>query len=183
MKATTFSAIVAVTTIMMVSGASGYKRAIAPLVPSHSDMSSVVGTAAAKSEYSEKYPAWKAFSDDNSEYWVSKVYDPDVWISYEFRRLYRVKGYRLFFNSGHTNINRAPKHFRLETLIRGSWVLVDERCCETDWEGSEERTYMLSNYVVGQTFRLLFIDDNDDSSTSQIKAISLHRIQFLGVVV
>lgn len=183
MKATTFFTILAIATTMTASISDGCKRAMAPLVPSQRGVSSSVGTAMAKSEYSEKYPAWKAFSDDNSEYWVSRVYDTNVWISYEFRRLYRVRGYRLFFNNGQHNIKRAPKHFRLETLIGGSWEVVDERCCETDWEGSEERTYMLSKDAIGQTFRLLFVDDNDDASTTQINAISLHRIQYLGVPV
>lgn len=170
-------------TIIMLSSANACKHAMAPLVSSHTGPSSSTGVASAKSEYSSKYPAWQAFSDDSSEYWISRSYDLNVWIAYEFKRLYRVRAYRLFFNNGDAHVTRAPKHFRMETLIGGSWVLVDERCCETDWEGSEERTYTLANDSVGQSFRLLFIDDNDDSSTSQIKTISLSRIQFLGVPV
>lgn len=158
-------------------------RHMAPLTLSHSGVSSAYGKVTSNSQYASKYAAWKAFSDNHVNYWVSGLYDSPTWIAYEFTTARRVRAYRFHFANGPSLRTRAPKHFQLQVKIGGSWVTVDERCCETNWAGAEERTFKLSNDAVGTHFRIMFFDDNDSRTNSKIIVISMYRIQFLGVPV
>lgn len=151
---------------------------IYPQTTSHTGSTSSSGTVTAKSMYSSTYAPWKAFSDD-SGMWISGVYDSPTWIEYSFDRTRKLWAYRLFFANGSLT-SRAPKQFDLQVWQSNQWVTVDSRCCETDWYGVEERTFTMSNAVVGDRFRIYFYDDND--SRSGVVVVSLRRIEFLGSV-
>lgn len=151
-----------------------------PLAPHQTDYDGP-GVVAAKSEYSSSYRAWMAFSDINGHrhMWISGVRDSPTWISYDHKRPVKLRAYRFYFTNGSLK-SRAPKHFQLQVKRGNTWETVDERTNETSWLGVEERTYCLREEAVGQQFRIVFLDDNDDRSG--VVVISLARIQFLGVI-
>lgn len=150
-----------------------------PLVHSHYGYNTY-GTVTSKSHYSPRYAAWEAFSDIAGTYWVSGVYDSPTWIAYEFKGTRKVRAYQFYFANGRHLRTRAPKNFQLQVRRGSWWQTVDERCCETNWAGSEKRFYYLPRAVIGSHFRIMFYDDNDSRTRSKIIVISMKRIQFWG---
>lgn len=150
------------------------------LISYHNGSTSSTGVVTRSGVFSSTYEAWNAFSD-RPGMWLSKVFENPAWIQYSFMgRTRRVHGYKFHFANGGRLTTRAPKKFFLQVERGGVWEPVDYRCCETNWAGSENRTYWLRQNVAGNHFRFLFIDDND--ARKGIVVISLARITLIGRV-
>lgn len=168
----------------------GAALAMAPMIHDHGgSSSSTTGKVEVSGEYgtpdggATPYGGANAVSWDPS-YWVSQTYQSPAWISYEFTDggIRAVQAYRILFTNGENLKTRAPKRFEFQVQLDGnddaSWKTVDYRCCETNWDGSQERTYRLSKIVKGTKFRILFHEDNDNRA--DIVVVSMQRFEILG---
>lgn len=113
--------------------------------------------------YSSSYPAWQAFDGAHSSMWISQVWQTPAWIGYEFDYPKTINSYTIDYANGSIT-TRAPKDFRLEGSNNQGWVILDVRSNETNWAGSEKRTYSVSNPGSYKKYRLYVTDDNDDRS-------------------
>lgn len=162
--------------LLLIAESSANLRPLRPLIPSHTGPISITGKVEVSGVLTSCDAGWNAFSD-NSQLWISGLYQAPAWATYEFFGSPRVvRAYRFLYGNGRI-LSRAPKRFAFQVLRGSKWVTINTRCCETEWAGTEERTFHLDSAVVGQKFRFLFYEDND--SRSAIVVISLKRIQIL----
>lgn len=112
-------------------------------------------------EISASFPAWQAFDGVSSTMWISDTFETPAWIAYEFDYPTFVDSYSInYANGGITT--RAPKEFELQGSSDGDeWVTLDTETNQTDWGGSETRTFAVDSPGAYTQYRLLVTDDND----------------------
>lgn len=112
-------------------------------------------------EHSSSYQTYQAFDGDNSSMWISSTWETPAWLAYDFAEPTFIEKYSIHYSNGSIR-TRAPKDFELQGNNGNSWVTLDKRHNETNWAGSEERSYTVSTPGYYQEYRLLITDDNDN---------------------
>ena len=100
------------------------------------------------SVYSTAY-GWKAFDHSSSTYWIANGTGPE-WVSLTFPSDRRVAKYALSSTTG----GDAPKDWTLEGWNGSSYVVVDTRSSETNWNVLERREYVCTNSAFYPKYRL-----------------------------
>ena len=151
------NAVIALAGVLVISSAA--HAACVDQVPTLSGSSSNVSTSG---DYSSTYPGWKAF-DGSGSMWISQTYETPAWISYQFSNTKKIERYSIRYTNGSIT-SRAPKNFQLQGLSGSTWVTLDTRSNQINWQGSETRAYTVSSPGYYSRYRLYITDDNDSSS-------------------
>lgn len=112
-------------------------------------------------DYDSTYSGAHAFDGERSSMWISEPYQSPAWIAYDFGSTTKVDRYSIDFVNGSLT-SRAPKDFELQGYSDGTWRTLDRRINETNWQGTEKRSYAVANSGFYTQYRLLIEDDNDD---------------------
>jgi hypothetical protein len=124
--------------------------------------------------YSSSYEATNAFDANDSSMWISEVFQNPAWIGYEYTDSQRrVLSYNFKFING-TLTSRAPKDWTLQAWNGSTWVVIDTRTNQINWNGVEERSYTVARPGFYNRYRFNFTDDND--TRAGVVVISLGRI-------
>ena len=144
-------------------------------VPFMTSNTSPSGTVTSSGIYSSTYDAWKAFDAIDSSMWISQVGETPAWIAYDWGSPRTISQYSLTFKNGSLT-SRAPKDWTFEGWNGSSWVILDARTGETNWAGTETRTYNVASPGNYAKYRLNITDDND--VRSGVEVISFGRVSF-----
>lgn len=118
-------------------------------VPTMTSYTTPAGSLVTNSSvYSSAY-GWNAFDHSTSTYWIANGAGPE-WVSLEFPSTRRVAKYALSSTTG----GDAPKDWTLEGWNGASYVVVDTRSTETNWNALERREYVCTNSAAYTNYRL-----------------------------
>lgn len=102
---------------------------------------------------------WNVFDGNPETEWISKRGVWPVWLSYTFRDGPKwVTGYSIQVNGKY--LGRAPGTWTLEAWQNGSWKAIDTRRDE-DWKYGINHSFSISQPIMSDRYRFVFIDDND----------------------
>jgi hypothetical protein len=113
--------------------------------------------------HSSSYEGWQAFDGVHQSMWISEVFQTPAWIAYEFDSATRIDSYTIDYANGSIT-TRAPKEFELQGSNGNGWITLDTQTNETNWQGSEKRSYSIANPGFYTHYRLYVTDDNDRRS-------------------
>ena len=122
-------------------------------------------------EYTSSNPAWMAFDGTPSTMWISGLYQSPAWIAYQFSSAKKIDRYSIDFSNGPTLTTRAPRDFELQGYSNGSWQTLDRRVNQTNWLGSERRSFTVSQPGYYTNYRLYIEQDNDQRAAIVVVSI------------
>lgn len=127
--------------------------------------------------YTSSNPAWKAFDNSLSSMWISALWQTPAWLGYSWSSPQFVDSYALSYANGSIR-TRSPKDWVLQGSNGGSWVTLDTRTNQTNWNGSETRYFSVQNPGNYSKYQVLISDDND--TRAGIVVISLSNLSLKG---
>lgn len=157
------------------SGAPAFALDCVNQVPFMTSNTSPSGTVTTSGIFSASFDAWQAFDASDTSMWISEVGETPAWIAYDFGSPRNIDQYSLTFVNGSLT-SRAPKDWTFEGWNSSSWVILDTRTGETNWAGTETRTYSVASPGNYAKYRLNITDDND--VRSGVVVISFGRVSF-----
>lgn len=110
--------------------------------------------------FHSNFPSWKAFDNESSSMWQSKIWEAPAWISYQWSTPQIINQYSITYPNEHIK-RQAPKDWELQGWNGEAWIIVDSRFNQTSWGKKETRTYTVTNPGNFKKYRLYFTDDND----------------------
>jgi hypothetical protein len=147
-------------------------------VPTMTGSASPTGVVSRSGVYSSAYEAWQAFDGSNTSMWISQVWQAPAWIAYQWADGPRIiTRYSIAFVNGSLT-SRAPREWTLQGWNGNSWVVVDTRTAQTNWAGTETRTYDVISPGFYSQYRLHITEDND--ARAAIVVVSMGRLDLMG---
>lgn len=136
----------------------------------------IVGTSGV---YSSNYGAENVFDNNPSTFWISELYEAPAYVQFSFDVPVNLSEYAIHFANGGLT-GRAPKVFELQAKDSvGHWVSIDSPEPQTNWAGTETRTFAIAGYTEQyEDYRLLVTEDND--ARSDIVVVSIASLSLKG---
>ncbi|MGR6874005.1 discoidin domain-containing protein [Pseudomonas sp. HK3] len=149
-----------ITGLLMLSTTCSWATICEDAVPLHTEANNYI-IDESSNYLMDHYRGWQVFDNNPSTMWLSGGFVDDAWVRYFFNQPTQVDQYTIHFTNG-TVTTRAPKDWELQAFNGASWVPVDIRQNETNWQSSEKRSYAVANPGSYSQYRLYVFDDNDD---------------------
>lgn len=129
-------------------------------VPAMTGLQTPSGRISRSGALDRQYEAFNAF-DREPSLWISAAFQTPAWIQYQWADGPRtITHYAIRYANGAIT-TRAPKDWSLLGYAGGSWVEVDARQNQTEWDGVERRHFAVTSPGAYSAYRLSISDDND----------------------
>jgi len=135
----------------------------------------VAATFLQSGSYNSAYDVSNAFDGAVGSKWLSPVWQSPAWFGVDLgsanATTYLVTSYDVSFSNGQLT-SRAPRDWTLEGSNDGqSWTVLDTRTGQTNWLGTETRTFGVTQPQVFSAFRMRITQDNDSRSDIVVASI------------
>ena len=117
--------------------------------------------------------AWYGYNSDNA-FWLSELWEsPAYLVNYWLDGPRYITKYSIKFTNGSLT-SRAPRNWTLEGLYGTQWKVIDTRQNQTNWAGTETRTFNVASPGNYEIYMLRITHDND--SRSDIVTVSIAQL-------